>query len=157
MSRPLVISHWRDHTTVWDDHTKSNINELHVEDVQRRTARFCHSNYQRANSVSDMIEDWEQLEARHQQLKAAMLYRIINHLVDIQATSLLIPPGPILEVMPTDSLFPLAVSTPSNIYSTRPASNSGTACQPRSSLRRPLMFSRQGKHHLCYVSQKISC
>ena len=42
-----------------------------------------------------MIEDlgWEKLEARRQQLKAAMLYRIINHLVYIQATSLLIPAG----------------------------------------------------------------
>ena len=37
--------------------------------------------------------DSRQIEARCQQLKAAMLYRIINHRVDIQATSLFIPAG----------------------------------------------------------------
>ena len=42
-----------------------------------------------------MIEDlgWEQLKARRQKLKAAMLYRIINQLVDIQTTFMLIPTG----------------------------------------------------------------
>ena len=81
--------------TVWDPNTKSNINK--PEAVQRRAARFCHSNYQHTSSASATIEDWswEQLEAQRQQLKAAMLHRIINHLVDIQATSLFIPAGTI--------------------------------------------------------------
>ena len=91
--KPLVRHQLENGATVWDTLTKSNTNKL--EAVLRRAARFCHSNYQRTSIVTAMTEDlgWEQLEARPQQLKAAMLYRIINHHVDIQATPLLIPAG----------------------------------------------------------------
>ena len=46
---------------VWDPPTKSNINKL--EAVQRLTARFCHSDYRSASSVTAIMEDldWEQL------------------------------------------------------------------------------------------------
>ena len=54
-----------------------------------------HSDYQRESSVASMIEDlgWEQLHTHRQQAKATMLLRIVNQLIDIQATSLLILMG----------------------------------------------------------------
>ena len=80
-------------STVWDPHTKNNINKL--ESVKRHAARFCHSDYQPTSSVSAMIQDLElkHLQTRRQHVKAAMLYRIVHQLVDIHAVTILIPIG----------------------------------------------------------------
>jgi hypothetical protein len=80
-------------SSVWDPHTKANISKL--ENCQRRAARFCTGDYRHTSSVTAMMEalSWDTLEARRQQTKAVMMYRVINSLVDIRAHHILIPAG----------------------------------------------------------------
>ncbi|MCG7868954.1 MAG: reverse transcriptase family protein, partial [Candidatus Thiodiazotropha taylori] len=79
--------------TVWDPPTKTSINK--VEAVQRRAARFCQSDYRRTSSVTSMLQNlgWEDLSSRREQSKSIMMYRIVNHLVDIPAEKYLIHIG----------------------------------------------------------------
>ena len=80
-------------STVWDPHTKNNINKL--ESIQCCAARFCHSDYQCTSCLSAMIQDleWEHLQTHRQHSMAAMLYRTVHQLVDIHAVTILIPTG----------------------------------------------------------------
>ena len=57
-----------------------------LEMVQRRVARFVTNNYDRTASVTQMLHSlqWDTLEARHNNLHAVLLYKIINKMVDIQ-------------------------------------------------------------------------
>ena len=72
-------------STVWDSHTKSNINALEM--VQRRAARFVSGNYRRQASVGAMLQSfgWETLQKRRRQAKVIMMYKIINNLVAIDS------------------------------------------------------------------------
>ena len=74
---------------VWDPHTQSNINQL--ERVQRRAARFVHSNFYRTSSVSSMLQslNWPLLQERRAQAKVVMMYRIVYNLVDIPTVYLI--------------------------------------------------------------------
>ena len=69
--------------TVWDPSTQENINK--IEKVQRRFARFVLNDHQWTSSVTSMLKQlhWQTLQERRAQLKAAMMYRIMNSLVDI--------------------------------------------------------------------------
>ena len=80
-------------STVWDPVTKSNIAK--VESVQRRSARFCYSDYRRTSSVTSMQQElgWEDLQSRREQKKVAMMYRIVNNLVEIPADQYLTAAG----------------------------------------------------------------
>ena len=53
--------------------------------VQRRAARFVSNNYNRLASVTEMLHHlkWDTLEARRNNLRVILLYKIINKLVDI--------------------------------------------------------------------------
>ena len=78
-------------SSAWDPYTQSSINKL--EGVQRRAARFVTGDYRTTSSVSEMISNlgWETLQERRTEAKMVMMYRITYGLIDISATSLLLP------------------------------------------------------------------
>ena len=53
--------------------------------VQRRAARFVTNNYNRTASVTEMLNSlqWHTLEKRRNNLRASLMYKIINDMVDI--------------------------------------------------------------------------
>ena len=68
---------------VWAPHTKRDIDM--IERTQRQAARFVTSNYSRYASVTQMLTDlnWPKLARCRDELKATMMFKIINHFVDI--------------------------------------------------------------------------
>ena len=80
-------------STVWTPVTKSNIAK--VESVQRRAARFCYNDYHRTSSVTSMLQElgWEDLQSRRGQNKVAMMYRIVNNLVELPTDQYLTAAG----------------------------------------------------------------
>ena len=82
--------------TVWDPSTQENITKL--EKVQRRFARFVLNDYRWTSSVTPMIHKmhWQILQERRAQLKVAMMFRIMNSLVDIPRTYTVLAPSPYL-------------------------------------------------------------
>ena len=78
-------------SSAWDPYTQSSINKL--EGVQRRAARFVTGDYRTTSSVLEMISNlgWETLQERRTEAKMVMMYRITYGLIDISATSLLLP------------------------------------------------------------------
>jgi hypothetical protein len=73
----------------WDPHTQRNIRK--VEQVQRGSARFVTSTFDRHSSVTSLLRDlnWPSLESRRQQNRLSMLYRIKHDLVDIDCKTFL--------------------------------------------------------------------
>ena len=55
--------------------------------VQRRAARYVTNRYRNTNSVTSMLGDleWDTLETRRKKIRLAMMYKIINNLIDIRA------------------------------------------------------------------------
>ena len=80
-------------SSIWDPHTQSNINK--IESVQRRAARFVTGDYRQTSSVSSMLKHlgWEDLHTRRQHSKMILMYRIVNHLTEILASTILQPVG----------------------------------------------------------------
>ena len=76
---------------VWAPHTKRDIDM--IERTQRQAARFVTSNYSRYASVTQMLTDlnWPTLARCRDELKAIMMFKIINHLVDIPVNPFLTP------------------------------------------------------------------
>ena len=76
---------------IWAPHTQKDIRVL--EKVQRNTARFVHNNYSHYASVSEMLRclKWPTLAQGRNDQKLIMMFKIIHHLVDIQASSYLTP------------------------------------------------------------------
>ena len=58
-------------------------------------ARFCYSEYLRTSSFTSMLQElgWEDLQSRRKQNKVAMMYRIVNNLVEIPADQYLTAAG----------------------------------------------------------------
>ena len=56
--------------------------------VQPRAAMYSCNRYRNTSSVTDMLNDlnWESLESRRTKIQVTMLYRILNNLVDIDAS-----------------------------------------------------------------------
>ena len=69
--------------TVWSPYHQQNVVKLEM--VQRRAARFVTNNYNRIASVTEMLHrlQWDTLEARQNNLRVILLYKIINKMVDI--------------------------------------------------------------------------
>ena len=69
--------------TVWSPHTISDIQSL--EKVQRNAARYVCGDYSRFHSVTAMLDklQWPTLKDRRHHLIAAMMYKIVNNLIDI--------------------------------------------------------------------------
>ena len=70
-------------SSVWDPHTKLNINKL--EGVQRRAARFVNKNFSRETRVTPMLQDlnWVPLSERRARAKTTLMFKAINNLVHI--------------------------------------------------------------------------
>jgi len=77
--------------TVWDPHTKQDIQRLEM--VQRRAARFVSNRYRNRSSVGDMLErlEWPSLQDRRRVARLTMIYRIDRQLVAI-SNGRLVPP-----------------------------------------------------------------
>ena len=77
--------------TIWAPHTQKDI--MALEKVQRNTARFVYNNYSHYASVSEMLRclNWSTLAQGRNEQKLTMMYKIVHQLVDIQASSYLIP------------------------------------------------------------------
>lgn len=75
-------------STVWDTTDAGDITELEM--VQRRAARFVLNSYtdRTPGCVTDMLDTlgWEPLSQRRTNNRLIMLYRIVNNLVDINAS-----------------------------------------------------------------------
>ena len=63
-----------------------------IEMVQRRAARFIFNDYSYNTSVTSLLNtlNWPTLQNRRINLRAIMLYKIINELIDIPADSILL-------------------------------------------------------------------
>ena len=74
-------------STVWDPHTCRNTNKL--EQVQRHSARYVTGNRDYNCSASRMVQDlgWPTLEQRRRNSRLTVMYKIINHQVDIAFSS----------------------------------------------------------------------
>jgi hypothetical protein len=74
--------------TIWDPHTKENINKLEAE--QRRSARFVYNDFRHTTSVTPMLNElnWGPLQEQRAQYKVIMMYCIVHGLVDIPTTHL---------------------------------------------------------------------
>ena len=98
---------------IWSPHTQKNI-QL-IESVQRRAARFVANDY--SSSISNLLSDlgWKPLSHRRNELRLLVFYKIIQHLVDINTDSLLIPKSSIHITRSHDMRF-LQPSTRINAY-----------------------------------------
>ena len=76
-------------SAIWSPYTQKNIQTL--ESVQRRSARFVFNDYSPYNSVSNMLTNlgWSPLADRRNEHRLIMLFKIIHHIVDINADVLL--------------------------------------------------------------------
>ena len=64
-----------------------------IERTQQKAARFVTNNYSRYASVTQMLTylNWPTLAQCRDELKAIMMFKILNHLVDIPANPFLTP------------------------------------------------------------------
>ena len=76
--------------TSWFPHFQKDI--YAIEMVQRRAARFTFNDYSYNTSVTSLLNtlNWPNLQDRRINLRAIMLYKIINNFIDIPADSLLL-------------------------------------------------------------------
>ena len=84
--RPLV-----EYTsTVWDQHTQRNIQQLEM--VQRRAARYVTNRNKNRSSVSDMLHglNWQSLQDRRKDARLCMMYKVDRRLVAIKKDKRLI-------------------------------------------------------------------
>lgn len=73
-------------STVWDPHSKQNVDK--IEMVQRRAARFVFGNYSYHASPTAMIKElgWQSLAERRAKAKAVMMYKVQNDMISIPQT-----------------------------------------------------------------------
>ena len=70
-------------SAVWDPHQK--FNQVKLEMVQRRAARFVKSRYKRTDSVTAMLDKlgWPILSKRRKDARLILFYKIINNLAQV--------------------------------------------------------------------------
>lgn len=78
-------------SSIWDPYQVINITKL--EGVQRRSARYVCNQYNRRDSVSNMVKSlgWESLEQRRRNNRLVLLYKIANNFVAIPSDLYLQP------------------------------------------------------------------
>ena len=77
--------------SVWSPYTAAG--KRKIEMVQRRAARYATNRYHNTSSVTDMLQDldWESLESRRVKIQLTLLFKVIQDLVDIPASTYLTP------------------------------------------------------------------
>ena len=75
--------------SVWSPHTEQSKHKLE----QRRAARYYTNRHHKTSSQTEMLGDrqWETLESRRTKIQLALLFKIINDLVDILAEEYMSP------------------------------------------------------------------
>jgi len=75
---------------VWSPYRLNNIQK--IEKVQRKGARYVYNNFSSYSSVSAMLSrlNWTSLKDRRDNLRLAMMYKIVNNLVEIDSSRILI-------------------------------------------------------------------
>ena len=70
-------------SAVWDPHQK--FNQVKLEMVQRRAARFVKSRYKRTDSVTAMLDElgWPILSKKRKDARLILFYKIINNLAQV--------------------------------------------------------------------------
>ena len=70
-------------SAVWDPHTKDKVNQ--IEMVQRRTAKWTYSNYDRKASVTEMVNNLgrRSLKQRRADARLCLFYKIVYGIVAI--------------------------------------------------------------------------
>lgn len=78
-------------STVWNPHTKENIDK--IESIQRRSARFACRDYDYTSSVTSMLSrlEWDPLQTRREAASLTMLQKIHTSQVAIPAQKFLRP------------------------------------------------------------------
>ena len=89
--KSLVIPILEYSCTVWDPHTQKDI--LMLEKIQRRASRFVTNSYSWSVSVTNLINNlgWKSLQNRRACIKATMMYKISNNLINMPCNQSLIP------------------------------------------------------------------
>ena len=87
----MVRSNLEYFSSVWNPHHKDQVQK--VEIVQRRAAMFTTNKYRNTSSVSSMLDHLqrESLEARRSKIQLTFFYKVVHDLVDIPASTHLIP------------------------------------------------------------------
>ena len=77
--------------SVWSPYTATC--KQKIEMVQRQAARYATNRYHNTSSVTNMLQDldWDSLEARRVKIQLALLFKVIQDLVDIPAAAYLTP------------------------------------------------------------------
>ena len=70
-------------SAVWDPHNKGRIS--HIEQVQRRAARWTVNNFARQASVTRIVQDlgWRTLDQRRADARLCLFYKIVHGLVAV--------------------------------------------------------------------------
>ena len=78
---------------IWSPYTLSNIDRL--EKIQRKSVRFVCNDFSMYSSVTHMLntKHWSTLKSRRDNLRLAMMYKIINNLVEVETKNSLIRNG----------------------------------------------------------------
>ena len=76
--------------SIWDPHFTKDTDKL--ERVNRRAARFVSNDYRWRSSVTSMLQDlgWQDLASRQRNIRLALFYKIVHHLVAVPTDDLLI-------------------------------------------------------------------
>ena len=110
-------------STIWDPRPGvENKGVYKVEMVQRRAARWTLKRYHNTSSVTDMLENlgWRTLEQRRVDARLALLFKICNGLIPVDARNYLRHPPPRSRHSHSYSLIPLSTSTSSHHLSFYP-------------------------------------
>ena len=75
--------------SIWDPHFAKDNDKL--ERVNRRAARFVFNDYHWRSSVTSMLHDlsWQDLASRRRDIRLALFYKIVHHLVTVPTDDIL--------------------------------------------------------------------
>ena len=122
-------------STIWDPRPGvENKGAYKVEMVQQRAARWTLKRYHNTSSVTDMLENlgWRTLEQRRVDVRLALLFKIYNGLIPVDARKYLRHPTRRSRHSHSYSFIPLSTSTSSHRLSFYPRTITQWNSLPRS-------------------------